>query len=187
MMYFVAVETKKAITIIVTACFSGESAGVRTRDPNIKSVVLYLLSYGFSEYQCFRVWWCKDSNYFYSSKIVGRNLSFIPIFVRNGATTLYLLSAALATSLHLLHALLEVATCHGLHHLACLLKLLEETVDIRHSSARTLSDTLAAAGVDNLGALTLSRGHRVDDSLGLLEGIVWNVDILEHLTHTRNH
>ena len=27
----------------------GESAGVRTRDPNIKSVVLYLLSYGFSE------------------------------------------------------------------------------------------------------------------------------------------
>ena len=27
----------------------GESAGARTRDPNIKSVVLYLLSYGFSE------------------------------------------------------------------------------------------------------------------------------------------
>ena len=25
----------------------GESAGARTRDPNIKSVVLYLLSYGF--------------------------------------------------------------------------------------------------------------------------------------------
>ena len=28
---------------------TGESAGVRTRDPNIKSVVLYLLSYGFSD------------------------------------------------------------------------------------------------------------------------------------------
>ena len=27
--------------------FSRESAGARTRDPNIKSVVLYLLSYGF--------------------------------------------------------------------------------------------------------------------------------------------
>ena len=27
----------------------GESAGARTRDPNIKSVVLYLLSYGFSK------------------------------------------------------------------------------------------------------------------------------------------
>ena len=39
-MFFVVVETKKAITIIVTACFTGESAGVRTRDPNIKSVVL---------------------------------------------------------------------------------------------------------------------------------------------------
>ena len=48
-MFFVVVETKKAITIIVTACFTGESAGARTRDPNIKSVVLYLLSYGFSE------------------------------------------------------------------------------------------------------------------------------------------
>ena len=33
----------------------GESAGARTRDPNIKSVVLYLLSYGFSEYQIFRL------------------------------------------------------------------------------------------------------------------------------------
>ena len=66
-----------------SVCFNclGESAGVRTRDPNIKSVVLYLLSYGFSEYQCSRIWWCKDSNYFYSSKIVGRKLSFIPIFV----------------------------------------------------------------------------------------------------------
>ena len=32
---------------------TGESAGARTRDPNIKSVVLYLLSYGFSEYQIF--------------------------------------------------------------------------------------------------------------------------------------
>ena len=30
------------------SALSGESAGARTRDPNIKSVVLYLLSYGFS-------------------------------------------------------------------------------------------------------------------------------------------
>ena len=29
------------------SALSGESAGARTRDPNIKSVVLYLLSYGF--------------------------------------------------------------------------------------------------------------------------------------------
>ena len=29
--------------------FFRESAGARTRDPNIKSVVLYLLSYGFSD------------------------------------------------------------------------------------------------------------------------------------------
>ena len=36
-------------TAVKKTAVSGESAGVRTRDPNIKSVVLYLLSYGFSE------------------------------------------------------------------------------------------------------------------------------------------
>ena len=46
-----------------------DPAGARTRDPNIKSVVLYLLSYGFSDSNI-SVWWCKDSNYFYSTKIV---------------------------------------------------------------------------------------------------------------------
>ena len=49
--------------------FFCESAGARTRDPNIKSVVLYLLSYGFSAYQRLSVWWCKDSQYFYFTKI----------------------------------------------------------------------------------------------------------------------
>ena len=32
-MFFWVVETKKAITIIVTACFTSESAGVRTAKP----------------------------------------------------------------------------------------------------------------------------------------------------------
>lgn len=32
----------------MTAAFFREPAGARTQDPNIKSVVLYLLSYGFS-------------------------------------------------------------------------------------------------------------------------------------------
>ena len=32
-----------------------EPAGARTQDPNIKSVVLYLLSYGFSAYRTERV------------------------------------------------------------------------------------------------------------------------------------
>ena len=36
-------------TAVKKTAASGESAGARTRDPNIKSVVLYLLSYGFSE------------------------------------------------------------------------------------------------------------------------------------------
>ena len=55
--------------MIVTACFSGESAGARTRDPNIKSVVLYLLSYGFSVLLII-VSGCKGSKYFYITKIV---------------------------------------------------------------------------------------------------------------------
>ena len=45
-------ENKKNSSLKKTAV-GGESAGARTRDPNIKSVVLYLLSYGFSEYQIF--------------------------------------------------------------------------------------------------------------------------------------
>ena len=130
---------KKITEFISELCHStiGESAGVRTRDPNIKSVVLYLLSYGFSEYQCFRVWWCKDSNYFYTTKIVGQNLAFrtiLCLFCRSMVEiTTLLLSAALASVAHLLlHALLEVATCHSLHHLTCLVKLLEKTVYICH-------------------------------------------------------
>ena len=71
---------KKATEINSVARSSfGESAGVRTRDPNIKSVVLYLLSYGFSDSKI-SFWWCKDSKYFYSSKIVDKNIVFTHVF-----------------------------------------------------------------------------------------------------------
>ncbi len=36
---------------MIISSFCGEPAGARTQDPNIKSVVLYLLSYGFSACQ----------------------------------------------------------------------------------------------------------------------------------------
>ena len=42
----------------------GESAGARTRDPNIKSVVLYRLSYGFSEPKAFAFGGAKIVNIF---------------------------------------------------------------------------------------------------------------------------
>ena len=45
---YIALKIKKNSSLKKTAV-SGESAGARTRDPNIKSVVLYLLSYGFSK------------------------------------------------------------------------------------------------------------------------------------------
>ena len=44
----IGVENKKSRQSIDCQLFSGEPAGARTQDPNIKSVVLYLLSYGFS-------------------------------------------------------------------------------------------------------------------------------------------
>ena len=46
---------------------SGELAGARTQDPNIKSVVLYLLSYEFIVPN--RFWWCKDRTFFSNAKI----------------------------------------------------------------------------------------------------------------------
>ena len=46
---------------------SGELAGARTQDPNIKSVVLYLLSYEFIAPN--RFWWCKDRTFFSNAKI----------------------------------------------------------------------------------------------------------------------
>ena len=44
---YIALKIKK--TAVEKTAVTGESAGARTRDPNIKSVVLYLLSYGFSK------------------------------------------------------------------------------------------------------------------------------------------
>ena len=44
-----ATQQKKQQSETLLLAKGGESAGARTRDPNIKSVVLYLLSYGFSD------------------------------------------------------------------------------------------------------------------------------------------
>ena len=41
-------QQKKQQTKVCCSLKFRESAGARTRDPNIKSVVLYLLSYGFN-------------------------------------------------------------------------------------------------------------------------------------------
>ena len=56
---------------------AGELAGARTRDPNIKSVVLYLLSYEFIVpiRGIPRFWWCKCRHYFCYTKIISCFLS----------------------------------------------------------------------------------------------------------------
>ena len=53
-------DDKKKTTAFLQS--SGELAGARTQDPNIKSVVLYLLSYEFIAPN--RFWWCKDRTFF---------------------------------------------------------------------------------------------------------------------------
>ena len=60
----VALQTKKTT---IRRLPSGELAGARTQDPNIKSVVLYLLSYEFIVPN--RFWWCKDRTFFSNAKI----------------------------------------------------------------------------------------------------------------------
>ena len=67
--YFLAGRRPPQITKKTTALrqSSGELAGARTQDPNIKSVVLYLLSYEFIAPNHF--WWCKGITFFLNAKI----------------------------------------------------------------------------------------------------------------------
>ena len=64
----------KKIGFLAKAYSLGELAGARTRDPNIKSVVLYQLSYEFivtrsANGSVLRFWWCKCREYFCITKI----------------------------------------------------------------------------------------------------------------------
>ena len=90
---------KKITEFISELCHSttGESAGARTRDPNIKSVVLYLLSYGFSKYQSTRFWWCKDKQYFYFTKIVAQIITDITDIDKIFLTLIVIISKNIAT------------------------------------------------------------------------------------------
>ena len=68
-----------------------------------------------------------------------------------------------------------------------MLELLEQAVDLLDVGAATLGDTLTATAVDGFGVAAFVGGHRVDDGLYTLEGVVVDVEVLDLLTHTGNH
>ena len=78
-------------------------------------------------------------------------------------------------------------SCYLFHHLAGLVKLFDETVDLLDVCPRTTGYALAARAVDYLGMLTLFFCHRTDDCLDAFEGIVVNLDILQRFADTGNH
>ena len=90
-----------------------------------------------------------------------------------------------ASSGHVRH--LHVAAGYGLHHLAGILELFHQAVHVGHRRAAALGDALAAVCVDDFGVLALGRGHRRNDRLGLLEHVVRDVHVLEHLAYAGKH
>ena len=90
-------------------------------------------------------------------------------------------------SLHSAHHLHRVGGGNHLHHLAGFLELLEQSVHLLDCGATTFGDALATAAGDDFGMLALVWGHRIDDSLNALEGIVVDIDIFQRLAHTGNH
>lgn len=62
-----ATEIKKIVTKIITIFFADrDPVGIRTQDPNIKSVVLYQLSYEIN----LVFWECKNRRKHYCSKLL---------------------------------------------------------------------------------------------------------------------
>ena len=67
----IAVCSHEKTAALFKAAVLRDPAGARTQDPNIKSVVLYQLSYGISDTKrgVSRFWWCKCIEYFCFTKI----------------------------------------------------------------------------------------------------------------------
>ena len=58
------------------------------------------------------------------------------------------------------------ATQHSLHHLAHLLELAHELVDLLYTHTGPSGNTRAAAAIEDIGITALGHGHGVDDGLG---------------------
>src|SRR5690606_40528731 len=84
-------------------------------------------------------------------------------------------------------ALLAATHAHLLHHRLHLGELLHEPADLAGLAPRPLGDARPAAAVDELWAGPLLTGHRVDDRLDRLEGVVVDLGVLQLLGHARHH
>lgn len=69
-----------------------------------------------------------------------------------------------------------------MHHLAHLIKLLKEHVDVVDSLAAALGNALLTAIIleYNIGIAALLGGHTEDDGLNLIKGVIINVQISGH-------
>ncbi len=74
-----------------------------------------------------------------------------------------------------------------MHHLADLVKLLEQTVNLNNSRSRALGYTLNPGAADNLRMFTLIRRHRAYHCLDTLKRVIVYIYVLYCLTHSRNH
>ena len=75
------------------------------------------------------------------------------------------------------------AVVHGFHHLADVVELLDEAVDVLDVTAGAAGDAFAARAVDDVGVGSLLGGHRLDHHLHALEHVVVDVHVADQLAH----
>src|SRR5664279_479168 len=78
---------------------------------------------------------------------------------------------------------------HRAHHLAHLVELLDQLVDVLNPRSRAVCDAFAARSLDHRGVGALGRGHREDDRLDPVELALVDVGVLQllHRPHPREH
>ena len=68
-----------------------------------------------------------------------------------------------------------------------MLKLFEEIIQLLDVFPGSPGNSFLPVRVDQVGVGPLGRGHRVDQGLNALEGIVADVQVLDLTTHPRDH
>ena len=82
---------------------------------------------------------------------------------------------------HIAHKLLHTAAAHHVHHLARLLKLLDEAVYFLNRMSAASGNALFAALIQDFGVLTLFRSHGKDNGFDAAEGTIVDIYILDGL------
>src|SRR5215470_16476318 len=81
----------------------------------------------------------------------------------------------------------QAAGIHKAHHLTHLTVFIDHFVDLLNTGAAAAGDAPAPRSIENLGVDSFDRGHRVDDSLGLLELVLHLDHLLRCDLHAAEH